>query len=122
MDPSSPSVGVWFPQWADVLAKAPIKPSDRRMYRRTIFDYLAFCKQSRQRATVKAAGGKIKVKRTRRSKVTDENILEFLKTERSAGEIAKKLGQLIPKRVTGLVGAGKVVLRKDGLKKFYTAK
>ena len=55
MDPSSPSVGVWFPQWADVLAKAPIKPSDRRMYRRTIFDYLAFCKQSRQRATVASA-------------------------------------------------------------------
>ena len=71
-------------------------------------------------ATVKAASGK--VKRTRRSKVTDEHILEFLKTEKSAGEIAKKLGQLIPKRVAGLVGAGKVVLRKAGIKKFYQAK
>ncbi len=68
------------------------------------------------------AVGKVKVKRTRRSKVTDENILEFLKTERSAGEIAKKLGQLIPKRVAGLVKADKVVLRKDGIKKFYKAK
>jgi len=67
---------------------------------------------------VKKTGGK----RGRKSKVTDEQILEFLKTEKSAGEIAKKLGQLIPKRVAGLVGAGKVVLRKDGLKKFYTAK
>ena len=63
-----------------------------------------------------------KVKRTRRSKVTDEQILEFLKDERSAGEIAKKLGQLIPKRVAGLVKADKVVLRKDGIKKFYKAK
>ena len=63
-----------------------------------------------------------KVKRTRRSKVTDEQILEFLKDERSAGEIAKKLGQLIPKRVAGLVKDGKVVLRKDGLKKFYKTK
>ena len=71
---------------------------------------------------VKGAVGKVKVKRTRRSKVTDENILEFLKTERSAGEIAKKLGQLIPKRVAGLVKDGKVVLRKAGIKKFYKAK
>ena len=63
-----------------------------------------------------------KVKRTRRSKVTDEQILEFLKDERSAGEIAKKLGQLIPKRVAGLVKADKVVLRKAGIKKFYKAK
>ena len=73
-------------------------------------------------AKVKAAVGKVKVKRTRRSKVTDENILEFLKAERSAGEIAKKLGQLIPKRVAGLVKADKVVLRKAGIKKFYKAK
>ena len=72
--------------------------------------------------TAKAKGAVGKVKRTRRSKVTDENILEFLKTERSAGEIAKKLGQLIPKRVAGLVKADKVVLRKDGLKKFYKTK
>ena len=55
MDQLSPSTGVWFPQWADVLAKAPIKPSDRRAYRRAIFDYLAFCKKSRQRATVASA-------------------------------------------------------------------
>ena len=41
-------------------------------------------------------------KRGRKSKVTDEQILEFLKTEKGAGEIAKKLGQLIPKRVAGL--------------------
>ena len=73
-------------------------------------------------AKAKGAVGKVKVKRTRRSKVTDENILEFLKTERSAGEIAKKLGQLIPKRVAGLVKADKVVLRKAGIKKFYKAK
>jgi len=72
---------------------------------------------------VKAQGGKgTGAKRGRRSKVSDEQILEFLKNERSAGEIGKKLGQLIPKRVAGLVKDGKVTLRKDGLKKFYTAK
>ena len=75
-----------------------------------------------QAVKVKPTTAKVKVKRTRRSKVTDENILEFLKTERSAGEIAKKLGQLIPKRVAGLVKADKVVLRKAGIKKFYKAK
>ena len=67
---------------------------------------------------VKKTGGK----RGRKSKVTDEQILEFLKTEKSAGEIAKKLGQLIPKRVAGLVKDGKVTFRKDGLKKFYVLK
>ena len=73
-------------------------------------------------AKAKGAVGKVKVKRTRRSKVTDEHILEFLKEERTVGDVRKKLGQLIPKRLEGLLKAGKVVLRKDGLKKFYKAK
>jgi hypothetical protein len=49
------SQGVWFPHWAEVLAKAPLMDSDRRTYRRAIGEYLGFCKQSRQRATVKSA-------------------------------------------------------------------
>ena len=69
-------------------------------------------------AKVKAAG----IKRKRRSKVTDDQIIEFLKEERTVGDVRKKLGQLIPKRLEGLLKAGKVVLRKDGLKKFYKAK
>ncbi|MEI8288760.1 MAG: hypothetical protein WCH99_04760 [Verrucomicrobiota bacterium] len=51
----SPSQGIWFPQWAEVLARAPLKDLERRTYRRAIFDYLAFCKRSRQRATVASA-------------------------------------------------------------------
>ena len=61
-------------------------------------------------------------KRTRRSKVSDEDIIKYLKTEHSVGDVRKELGQLIPKRLAGLEKAGKVVMRKDGLKKFYKAK
>ncbi|MEI6195311.1 MAG: integron integrase [Verrucomicrobiota bacterium] len=51
----SPSQGVWFPQWAEVLARARLKDQERRAFRRAIFEYLAFCKQARQRATVASA-------------------------------------------------------------------
>jgi integron integrase len=37
------------------LARAPLKEPERRAYRRAIVDYLRFCKQSRQRATVASA-------------------------------------------------------------------
>jgi integron integrase len=52
---SSSTSGVWFPQWAEVLAKAPLKDLERRAYYRAIVEYLRFCKQSRQRATVASA-------------------------------------------------------------------
>jgi len=52
---STPAQGVWFPQWAEVLAKARLLDSERRTYRRAIGQYLGFCKQSRQRATVASA-------------------------------------------------------------------
>jgi integron integrase len=52
---SSSTSGVWFPQWAGVLAKAPLKDLERRAYYRAIAEYLRFCKQSRQRATVASA-------------------------------------------------------------------
>jgi hypothetical protein len=52
---SSPAQGVWFPQWAGVLAKAPLKDLERRAYYRAIIEYLRFCKQSCQRATVASA-------------------------------------------------------------------
>jgi integron integrase len=54
---SSPSPpGVWFPAWADVLQQEEkLAPSQRQQYRRAIVDYLRFCKQSRQWATVDSA-------------------------------------------------------------------
>jgi hypothetical protein len=52
---SSPSQGVWFPQWAEVLARVRLKDLERRAYRSAIMDYLGFCKRSRQRATVESA-------------------------------------------------------------------
>ena len=52
---SSPAQGVWFPQWAGVLAQFPLKELERRAYYRAIVEYLRFCKQSRQRATVASA-------------------------------------------------------------------
>jgi hypothetical protein len=51
----SPAQGVWFPQWAEVLAKARFKDLERRGYYRAIVEYLRFCRQSRQRATVASA-------------------------------------------------------------------
>jgi site-specific recombinase XerD len=52
---SSPSQGVWFPHWAEVLARVRLKDLERRAYRSAIMDYLGFCKRSRQRATVESA-------------------------------------------------------------------
>ena len=58
----------------------------------------------------------------RRGKVTDEDIIKYLATERTVGEIRDNLGQLIPKRLAGLEKAGKLVMREAGLKKFWKAK
>jgi integron integrase len=55
MNPHLPSDGVWFPNWALVLAKARLKDLDRRAYRLAIVGYLTFCKRARQRATVTSA-------------------------------------------------------------------
>jgi integron integrase len=52
---SSPTQGVWFPQWAEVLARVRLKDLERRAYRSAIMEYLSFCKRSRQRATVDSA-------------------------------------------------------------------
>ena len=52
---SSPAQGVWFPQWAEILAKTRLKDLERRAYYRAIIEYLRFCKASRQRATVASA-------------------------------------------------------------------
>ena len=60
-------------------------------------------------------------KRTRRSKVSDEQLLEFLKKERTVGEVRKELGQTVPKRLEGLLKVKKVTVRQDGLKKIYKA-
>jgi integron integrase len=55
MNVSSPVQGVWFPHWADVLARVRLKELERRTYRLAIVEYLSFCKRSRQRATVASA-------------------------------------------------------------------
>jgi integron integrase len=55
MTPHLPSDGVWFSNWAAVLARVRLKELERRAYYRAIVEYLRFCKQSRQRATVASA-------------------------------------------------------------------
>ena len=55
MNPHFAADGVWFPNWAAVLAKVRLKDLDRRAYRLAIVGYLTFCKRARQRATVASA-------------------------------------------------------------------
>jgi integron integrase len=55
MTTSSSSSGVWFPQWAEGLARAGLKDIERRTYRLAIGQFLLFCRRSRQRATVESA-------------------------------------------------------------------
>jgi integron integrase len=55
MNPHSSSDGVWFPNWAVVLARVRLKDLERRAYRLAIVGYLSFCKRARQRATVASA-------------------------------------------------------------------
>jgi hypothetical protein len=67
-----------------------------------------------------------KANRTRKGKgrapkSSDEDIVKYLKTERTVGEIRKNLGQLVPKRLDGLKLKGLIEVRKDGLKKFWKA-
>ena len=49
------SEGVWFPQWAAVLARLALPELRRQAYRRALIDYLRFCKASHQRTTVNSA-------------------------------------------------------------------
>jgi len=55
MNPPSSATGVWFPNWAAVLAKVRLKELERRGYRLAIVGFLTFCKRARQRATVASA-------------------------------------------------------------------
>jgi integron integrase len=55
MKPFSSTDGVWFPKWAEALAQARLRDLERQAYRLAIFEFLRFCKRSRQRATVVAA-------------------------------------------------------------------
>jgi hypothetical protein len=65
---------------------------------------------------------KAKAKRgARRSKVSDEDIIKYLKTEHSVGDVRKDLGQLVPKRLEGLKKAGKLTVREEGIKKLWKA-
>jgi hypothetical protein len=69
--------------------------------------------------TAKPKAGK--KRKGRGPKTSDDDIVKYLKTERTVGEIRKNLGQLVPKRLGGLEKDGKISLRKDGLKKFWSA-
>ena len=51
----SSTQGIWFPNWADALAQTRLRDSERRDYRLALFEFLRFCKQSRQRATLASA-------------------------------------------------------------------
>jgi uncharacterized protein YwgA len=59
---------------------------------------------------------------TRRKKVTNDEILKYLATEHSVGDIRDKLGQLVPNRLKELKKIGNVSFRMDGLKKLWKAK
>lgn len=58
----------------------------------------------------------------RHTKASDEDILKYLAKEHSVGEIRKDLGQLVPKKLKRLEQKGQLVLRKDGIKKFWKVK
>jgi integron integrase len=51
----APRPAVWFPQWAEVLGQVRLPALVRQQYRMAILEYLRFCKQRRQRATVDSA-------------------------------------------------------------------
>ena len=55
MDTEKGSRGIWFPQWAEVLARVRLPALQRQTYRQAVVAYLRYCKDSRQRATVASA-------------------------------------------------------------------
>jgi len=55
MSTTSSTHGIWFPVWSEALAKTRLRDFERQTYRLTIFEYLRFCKHSRQRATLTSA-------------------------------------------------------------------
>ena len=55
MTTSTSASGVWFPRWAEVLTRARLRDIERRTYWLAISRFLAFCKRSRQRATLESA-------------------------------------------------------------------
>ena len=54
MEAATP-IPVWFPHWARALAQARLSEVERSDFRFAIFEYLRFCKLSRQRTTVASA-------------------------------------------------------------------
>jgi len=52
-------------------------------------------------------------------KISDQQIKDFIGGEKAQGELAKKYGQFIPKRLADMKKAGLVAVRRDGLKKFW---
>lgn len=52
-------------------------------------------------------------------KISDQQITDFISTGKVQGEVVKKFGQLIPKRLADMKKAGLVAVRRDGLKKIW---
>ena len=53
-------------------------------------------------------------------KISDEEIKDFIGGGRAQGDLVKKYGQFIPKRLADMKKAGLVSVRRDGLKKIWS--
>lgn len=109
-------------QYCDGLDDAEIRQIMQDKALRPILKALGLQLAGTSAPTEAVPVAKQKGKRTRRSKVTDEMIIEFLATEKLTQEVRDGLGQLVVKRLAGLEKQGKLVMRQDGLKKLWTAK
>ena len=53
-------------------------------------------------------------------KISDEEIKDFIGGGKALGNLVKKYGQFIPKRLADMKKAGLVAVRRDGLKKIWS--
>jgi len=53
-------------------------------------------------------------------KISDEEIKDFIGGGKAQGDLVKKYGQLIPKRLADMKKAGLVSVTRDGLKKIWS--
>lgn len=58
---------IWFPAWADTLKQLRLPPITHQQYRFALIQYLRFCKQSRQQATIGSAQEFIRTVEARRT-------------------------------------------------------
>lgn len=53
-------------------------------------------------------------------KISDQQIKDFIGAGKVQGEVVKKFGQLIPKRLADMKKAGVLSVRRDGVKKIWS--